>query len=611
LGSRRTIVRLLVALIALGGVAPAATSESDSRILFEDSGRLYLVDPTTAETTDLRSEGGTPWWSPDGDRIAFVRNPYGLPGRPSELWVVNADGSQARNLTPSITNAARPEWSPDGSHLAFTGYDRQRQRSQLYVVRADGSGLRRLVAGAQPAVPRWSPDGTKILFQNRIRPSVWALFVVDVETARVRRLVGRIDYGGISWSPDGRRIAFLLGRRLHVAHADGTGRTRISRLPVLGLHAWAPDGSRVAFQSHGSAQRAEIYSANVRGTGLRQLTRGVERGAADRDPAWSPDGSKLAFSSNRDRTPGTGTRNVYVMNADGSCERRLTRGAVAASVPAWRPGRVSGPPLRCVDLRVTTRLDAEADRISNDSDRVYRYEIDVRNEGNERADGVELAFARASAATFVSATAAGGSCETATSVSCRLGSLAGGDVARIVVRFRLFALGRATIRMSPTATSAQPDADAYDNGRPVQGTFPFCHAPDRDTGTILAWPWTGELICGGSRNDRISGSDSEETLHGGDGHDVLDGRRGKDLLFGENGNDALRGGFGNDGLQGGSGRDRLTGGAGEDGLHGGSGNDLVRARDGCRDYVWCGRGRDRVVADWRDTVAKNCERVER
>ena len=73
----------------------------------------------------------------------------------------------------------------------------------------------------------------------------------------------------------------------------------------------------------------------------------------------------------------------------------------------------------------------------------------------------------------------------------------------------------------------------------------------------------------------------------------------------------MNGGLGNDRLIAGPGDDRLVGGKGRDSMLGGPGNDTVKARDGVRDFVKCGAGKDRVVADKVDRVTKNCEKVKR
>jgi hemolysin type calcium-binding protein len=97
------------------------------------------------------------------------------------------------------------------------------------------------------------------------------------------------------------------------------------------------------------------------------------------------------------------------------------------------------------------------------------------------------------------------------------------------------------------------------------------------------------VIVGGPRNDRLFGRGGSDLLRGRAGNDLLDGGRGQDRIFGDRGADLLIGG---------PGRDRLVGGRGAD---------RIRARDGQLDAINCGAGRDRVVADARDRISRNCE----
>jgi len=94
-------------------------------------------------------------------------------------------------------------------------------------------------------------------------------------------------------------------------------------------------------------------------------------------------------------------------------------------------------------------------------------------------------------------------------------------------------------------------------------------------------------------------------------HHRLVGSRFADAIYGTNGNDTILGGAGNDVIFGGAGNDQITGGAGADEISAGPGNDVVNVRDGTRDVVTCGTGRDLVVADRKDRVGRDCERVER
>jgi Ca2+-binding RTX toxin-like protein len=111
-----------------------------------------------------------------------------------------------------------------------------------------------------------------------------------------------------------------------------------------------------------------------------------------------------------------------------------------------------------------------------------------------------------------------------------------------------------------------------------------------------------DCLFGNAGRDRMSGQGHADRLLGNRGRDRLAGNAGRDRLFGNQGNDRLLGGGGRDRLRGGPGRNRYSAGAG---------NDRVLARNNKTDRVRCGKGRDRVVADRRDRVADDCERVRR
>jgi hypothetical protein len=147
-----------------------------------------------------------------------------------------------------------------------------------------------------------------------------------------------------------------------------------------------------------------------------------------------------------------------------------------------------------------------------------------------------------------------------------------------------------------------PAVDACTNLGGVQASLPNGYG----------FAGTGRCIRAATSNDRIAGDDGANRLYGGRGNDTIYGGLGNDGLDGGVGNDRLFGGKGNDRLVGGAGNDQLTGDAGTDTFDGGAGNDVVNARDKVqRERVSCGAGRDRVVADRRDSVARDCEVVQR
>ncbi len=118
-----------------------------------------------------------------------------------------------------------------------------------------------------------------------------------------------------------------------------------------------------------------------------------------------------------------------------------------------------------------------------------------------------------------------------------------------------------------------------------------------------------DRLLGGSGLDRIDGGDGRDQLFGASGKDALDGRFGRDMLAGGSGNDRLFGGADNDQLFGEAGTDRIVGGGGRNHVDGGTGNDSIEVRNGERDRVLCGKGRDRVRADRIDRL-NSCEVVK-
>ena len=208
-------------------------------------------------------------------------------------------------------------------------HGRGRGRGQLYVVNADGSGLRNLARITGPALFSsqlvWSPDGRTIYFGR---------YLVSTDGSGARKLP-YIPLIAV-WSPDGRQIAFVGNGRtglpgpgaarskddseIYVMNADGSGTRRLTHnVGYDGEPAWSPDGRKIAFQStrrRFGGSKAEIYVMNADGSGKRNLTRNP---AKDGSPSWSPDGRRIAFVSNRD-----GRLEAHVMNADGSGQRSLT-----------------------------------------------------------------------------------------------------------------------------------------------------------------------------------------------------------------------------------------------------------------------------------------------
>ena len=281
----------------------------------------------------------------------------------AEVWVMNADGTSARSLGDGLS----PSWSPNGRHLTFdTILDRN---YDVWVMGADGTGRRRVTTNPAPDYfSSWSPDARFIVFtSDRGGEGGEDLFVIAADGTGERRLT--TDPGpdwGAAWSPDGTRIAFGGNARgnleIEVVNVDGTARIALTDHPDRDYDpAWSPDGTRIAFTSERDGN-PNVYVMNADGTGVTQLT---DDPAGDYRPAWSPDGTTLAFESSRDDR--AFDRDVFVMNADGSDERRLRNANENARDVDWQPTidltlavRRSG---RFVVVRVTNRSPAAAQRV--------------------------------------------------------------------------------------------------------------------------------------------------------------------------------------------------------------------------------------------------------
>jgi TolB protein len=291
-------------------------------------------------------------------RIAFTRiredvdRPGGDYRLDAEIWMMNGDGSQAVRLTRNTTDDLGAVWSPDGKTIAFYGTqftpdargELVAAAPHIFLIDVAARVQRPLLTPQGDAVrgrfPSWSPDGRQIAFDTG-GPNA-KISVVHADGSALRQLTTADAVRSIrpDWSPDGRKIVFASGangsEQIWVMNADGSAPVRLTEASASGYSNapdWSPDGGRIVFQSNrdgtGEQRHAQIYVMNANGSGQRRLTH--HRGP-DVDPDWSPDGRMIAFER---RTESRNVDQVFVMSAEGGDATPLTTLPSANGHPAW------------------------------------------------------------------------------------------------------------------------------------------------------------------------------------------------------------------------------------------------------------------------------------
>ena len=306
----RKVSLIAIAILVLLGLAPtgaeakrSALASSNGVLVFvsdrDGEPDLFTLDPSTSAVSKLTTRSGAaelqPAWSPNGQRIAYVRR-GGITGR-ADLWVMKASGRGRTRLTSTPVPERDPSWSPDGSHLTYAARMGPGEPFRIFVANDDGSGSDQLTtqtAGSADRSPVWSPDGSRIAFvSNRA--------------------------GGFP--------------ELYLMFADGSGVVRLTTNSSIDANpSWSPDGTRLLFERCCENGTSDLLTIDVATRAEASLTPSSTQ--QDFDPVWAPDGTRIAFVSFE---VGQGNLDIWVMNADGTAPMRLTQEAGPDLAPHWQP----------------------------------------------------------------------------------------------------------------------------------------------------------------------------------------------------------------------------------------------------------------------------------
>ncbi len=295
---------LFLVLVCLLAASPDFVHAVEGKIVFtsirDGEKAVYVMDGDGGSQSKV-AEGAYPDWHPDGQSISFLYE--------GDLWLTDLNGSTRENFTNgrvSLNSCVPTSWSPDGRQIAYWG--NSDQGIGVYAIDVNGRNDQIVSAG-------WTRDGR------------------------------------VSWSPDGRRIAYSemhkldppfnrFGSDIFAVNANGSNRVNltVNPAPFNTSASWSPDGKKVAYVASPKPflwlPPHNIHVINADGTNPVMLTE-EERWAYEWNPTWSPDSRRIAFAK---QTP-DGFKDIFSINVDGSDLRNLTQThRVEEEYPAWSPG---------------------------------------------------------------------------------------------------------------------------------------------------------------------------------------------------------------------------------------------------------------------------------
>lgn len=278
-----------------------------------------------------------PQISPGGARVAFVRHSFDVmkDKARTRLWVVNADGTDLRPLTDGAGNEHSPRWSPDGKRLAYVSD--AGGKPQLHCLWFGSHEKARLTnLPAAPAAPAWSPDGDWIAFTSFVE-EVEKPFITmpakptGAEWAPPAKVIRDTTYrfDGQGYLKNGRRHLFVVSAEGGAARQVTTGPHDHcgARFQPAETPSWSPDGKSLVISAHRGRDAgddpygSEIYEVSLADGAMKQLTNRV---GPSRGPVVSPDGKLIAFLGFDDKRVAHQQTELYVMNRDGTGRRVLS-----------------------------------------------------------------------------------------------------------------------------------------------------------------------------------------------------------------------------------------------------------------------------------------------
>lgn len=270
-------------------------------IVFKKDGEgitgLYVMDTEgkneicILRTNKKNSTFGFPYWSPDGEKIAFSFGEMKEDGsRISDIYIMDINSKNPIRITKDII-AGQIVWFPDGEKIIFEGTD-QDGENKIYIMNVNGKNQKNVINsfGRNTILGlSCSPDGKRIIFASNKNEN-YDIYMMNINGSNLVSLTNTpTDECTPTYSPNGKKIVFCSIDGLYIIDTERKNLKKIIDSSLLNGGpigpSWAPDGKRIAFTAWGEGG-GDIFIVNVNGKNLKNLTKTKNFG--EWYPSWQP-----------------------------------------------------------------------------------------------------------------------------------------------------------------------------------------------------------------------------------------------------------------------------------------------------------------------------------
>ena len=305
---------------------PTLEPTASNRIAYVSSDfQIFTINPDGSDEKQITSQGGMyswPGWSPDGSGLSFSSFSEELLGPGKALYTVDAGGADEVRIyenpagVPPAIGPKAPHyslWSPNGEHIAFLSMEDG--ELALFLIDASGTDEGVRIADGAPLYISWSPDSHSLLIHQE-----GELFRSDIDAPErlldLRATSG--SYRAASWSPSSNVAAFLDSQVLYIARDDGSRRREMGSTLGNAAFLWSPGGDQLAVGQSSTADDPFLEDLRLIDAVSEEETVLVQRPIVAF--FWSPDGTKIAYVSLNDSRENLQWR---VIDLDSGADREL------------------------------------------------------------------------------------------------------------------------------------------------------------------------------------------------------------------------------------------------------------------------------------------------